>query len=99
MDGRGMHAPEKPLQAQDIAELVRDLGRRAKQSAGVLRTLPRARKDAALSRAAALLRSECAGILAANDRDVATAQSEGRDAAFIDRLRLTEDRIEAMAHG
>jgi len=99
MDGRAMNAPDKPLQAQDIAELVRDLGRRAKQSAGVLRTLPRARKDAALSRAAALLRSECAGILAANDRDVATAQSEGRDAAFIDRLRLTEDRIEAMAHG
>ena len=38
-------------------------------------------------------------ILTANDQDIAAARAEGRTDAFLDRLRLTPERIAAMAQG
>ena len=38
-------------------------------------------------------------ILEANRNDIEAARSKGRDAAFIDRLRLDEARVAAMARG
>ncbi|MBE6128994.1 MAG: glutamate-5-semialdehyde dehydrogenase [Erysipelotrichaceae bacterium] len=38
-------------------------------------------------------------ILTANDQDIAAARAEGRTDAFLDRLRLTPERITAMAQG
>ena len=38
-------------------------------------------------------------ILTANDQDIAAARVEGRTDAFLDRLRLTPERIAAMAQG
>jgi len=83
----------------NVTMLVRDMGMRAKRAAAVLRSAGRETKDAALGHAASLLRSESAAIVAANCEDILAAKAEGRDAAFIDRLLLTLERVEAMARG
>ncbi len=56
-------------------------------------------KDAALGAIAASIRRSKSVLLAANAEDVGAARAEGRDAAFVDRLALTGDAIEAMAAG
>jgi glutamate-5-semialdehyde dehydrogenase len=56
-------------------------------------------KNAALAAMAAGLVDEQGRILAANAADVLAAKAEGQSAAFVDRLTLTPQRIEAMARG
>jgi len=65
----------------------------------VLATASSARKDRALLAAAELLVARSAEVLAANDLDVGAAQDAGTGAGLVDRLRLTVDRIAAMASG
>jgi glutamate-5-semialdehyde dehydrogenase len=78
---------------------VAELGARAKAASRVLATESTAAKDAALLAAADLLVARSADILEANAADVARATDEGATATVIDRLRLTEAKIEAMAGG
>jgi glutamate-5-semialdehyde dehydrogenase len=61
--------------------------------------LPRKVKDAALRSMADALVAETSRILEANGRDVAAAREAGTAEGLIDRLSLTEARIEAMADG
>ena len=56
-------------------------------------------RNHALRHAAALLREKAEDILAANNKDVSNAHTNQQDAAFIDRLALTLERIEGMAKG
>lgn len=51
----------------------------------------------ALGNIAAALRESAAEIIAANDRDIAAAREAGLASSMIDRLRLSEPRIEEMA--
>jgi glutamate-5-semialdehyde dehydrogenase len=65
---------------------------------------PRARattetKNAALRAMAAEIRAQSAQLLEANRADVEHAKTQGRDAAFVDRLTLNERSIEHMAAG
>ena len=85
---------DEPLD-DDIAEL----GRRAKAASRVLALAPTAAKDDALRTAADLLVERSAELLRANAVDVARATDQGVSATVIDRLRLTEAKIEAMATG
>ena len=56
-------------------------------------------KDAALLAAADLLVERTADLLEANGLDVAAAEAAGTDAGIVDRLRLDESRVAAMAAG
>ena len=56
-------------------------------------------KDAALLAAADLLLDRHAEILAANADDVAAAEAAGTTATVVDRLRLTDARLQSMAAG
>jgi glutamate-5-semialdehyde dehydrogenase len=76
-----------------------ELGRRVKAAARVLASTPTAAKDAGLLASADLLVERTDDILAANQQDVARAESEGVSATVIDRLRLNPDRVESMAGG
>jgi glutamate-5-semialdehyde dehydrogenase len=58
-----------------------------------------AAKDRALLAMAAALRRDARALLAANVDDVASARAAGHDGAFVDRLTLTPNTIEAMAIG
>lgn len=83
----------------DTVELMAVIGRDAKRAAARLARASREEKDAALREAARQLRLHTSDILAANELDLAAARDASRPAAFIDRLTLSEARIEAMASG
>jgi glutamate-5-semialdehyde dehydrogenase len=84
---------------QDLAVACRELALRARAAAGLLATVRTDRKDRWLHAAAAALATRQADILAANERDLATAREHGLNAAAVDRLRLTPDRLRAAAAG
>jgi glutamate-5-semialdehyde dehydrogenase len=75
------------------------LGRRAKAASRVLATAGTDAKDAALVAAADLLVDRAGDIVTANAVDVARAEDAGVTETVVDRLRLTESRIGAMANG
>ncbi len=82
-----------------VADLMAELGRKARAAAGPLAIASAERKHAALiAMADALLRRKDL-ILNANVLDVAAAEAAGTAASFIDRLKLDEARIRAMADG
>ena len=81
-----------------IADLMCTLGREARAAAPVLELSSGEVKNRALRAAAASLRARRHKILAANDRDVrAAAEGNAVTGAMLERLKLDEKRIEAMA--
>jgi glutamate-5-semialdehyde dehydrogenase len=76
-----------------------DLGRRAQAAARVLAVADGAAKDAALRVAADLLEERQAELLEHNAVDVARARAHGATDVELDRLRLSGERVAAMAHG
>jgi glutamate-5-semialdehyde dehydrogenase len=78
---------------------VLESARRAKVAAAAVALLPRSVKDAALIAMADALLDRRAEILAANAIDVQAAQAAGTPDSLVDRLRLNDSRVEAMAQG
>jgi glutamate-5-semialdehyde dehydrogenase len=79
-------------------EVVAAAGR-ARTAAHVLALATRAEKDRALEAMAQGLLAHADELLAANAEDVARAEEAGTPANVVDRLRLTQDRLAAMAQG
>lgn len=78
---------------------LEQLGKQAKQAARVLNCLGQNEKNKGLLEAAKALVKETETILAANEKDILTAQEKGMKSSLIDRLKLTKERIEGMADG
>ncbi|MGQ0663516.1 MAG: glutamate-5-semialdehyde dehydrogenase, partial [Pseudomonadota bacterium] len=76
---------------------MRAIGEAARRAALALATAAPEAKNRALRAAAAGIRAERATILAANRSDLEAAQATGATAAFLDRVRLDDDRIEGIA--
>jgi glutamate-5-semialdehyde dehydrogenase len=83
----------------DLAAAMRDIGQRARAAARTLALASTEQKDRALGAMAEAVRAERPAILAANAEDVAEAKGAGKTAAFIDRLKLEDKRVSAMADG
>jgi glutamate-5-semialdehyde dehydrogenase len=83
----------------DIAEEMDQLGRRARAAVGDIAQATTDRKNTALFEAAAALRARADNLLAANARDMAAAEARNIAPSLLDRLKLDEGRIEAMAAG
>jgi glutamate-5-semialdehyde dehydrogenase len=81
-----------------VADLMQGMGRAARSAAHVLAFAPTDQKNRALLAAAAALRNARSTILAANAGDMREAGSE-LSAALLDRLQLSNARVEAMARG
>jgi glutamate-5-semialdehyde dehydrogenase len=95
-----MTAPLKAIDTNaDLADLMKALAGRAKDAARVLALASAEQKNKALEAIERSIRSHAAAILAANAEDVAEVRQSGATAAFIDRLTLTQSRIDAMADG
>ena len=75
---------------------LEQMGAKAKEAARALGKAG-AKKTAALELAAAALWDRRAEILKANGEDVAAGEAAGMRPSLLDRLRLTEERIAAMA--
>ena len=85
--------------ADDTVSLMADLGRRARAAARPLAIASTEAKNAALTAMAdAILRNEAA-ILAANAIDLKNGEEAGLSGSFMDRLKLTPERIAAVAQG
>jgi len=78
---------------------VRDVALRAREASYELALATRAVKDAALIAMADALLAASDKLVAANAEDVARAEGAGTPANIVDRLRLTTDRLAAMAQG
>ncbi len=74
-----------------------DMGRAARAASRTLASLTTARKDEALAAIAAELTAQAPAILTANAEDIADARAAGLSEALIDRLLLTEARLEKLA--
>lgn len=75
------------------------MGSAAKQAERVLSVAGTNKKNAALEAIAAALLDNKQKIISANGEDLKNAEKSGLKKAFIDRLTLTDGRIEAMAQG
>src|SRR6478672_13872998 len=80
-------------------DAVREVAGRARTASHELATATRATKDAALHAMADALLASSEPILAANADDVARAEGGGTPANIVDRLRLDDERLAAMAQG
>ncbi|MBN8500380.1 MAG: glutamate-5-semialdehyde dehydrogenase [Sphingomonadales bacterium] len=84
-------------EAEDPEALVARLAAAGRDAQRQLARLDHAAKASALRAAAAALRSDQDGILAANAADLAAAADRGLSAAMMDRLKLDEARLAAIA--
>jgi glutamate-5-semialdehyde dehydrogenase len=85
--------------AMDVASTMLEIGRRARAAARVMARADTATKNRALAAIAAAIRRERAKLVEINRQDAAGARAAGEDAAFVDRLTLTDASVEAMAQG
>jgi len=95
-----MTAPLKAIDGNaDLEALMTDLAAKARMAARVLALAPPEQKNRALAAIERAIRANAAAILAANAEDVAEARAAGTTSAFLDRLTLTQSRIDGMADG
>lgn len=85
--------------SNNIKEKMQEIGRRARVASRAMARASSEQKNQALTRIAKLIRQKATEIQRVNQLDVARAQANGHDAAFIDRLTMTPKTIESMALG
>src|SRR3989440_4484233 len=83
----------------DPRRLVEAKARAARVAAGALAMTPTKTKNDALTQMARGLEEKTAALLEANRADLARARAQGVTRAFLDRLTLTDSRIDEMAAG
>jgi glutamate-5-semialdehyde dehydrogenase len=95
-----MSAPLKAIDGNaDLPALMADLAAHARAAARVLGLASPEQKNRALDAMEHAVRAQASAILAANAEDVADVRGNGATSAFIDRLTLTQARVDAMADG
>lgn len=83
----------------DIAAIMAEVGRKARQAAAPLSIASPQQKNQALLAAADSILASKDAILEANKLDLANAAQSGMAASFVDRLTLDDSRIQAIADG
>ncbi|KNH09031.1 Gamma-glutamyl phosphate reductase [Candidatus Burkholderia brachyanthoides] len=81
----------------NIDQYMTDLGRRARAASRAMARASTAAKNAALNAVADAIERE--SLKATNARDLARAREKGHDAAFIDRLTLSDKALNTMVEG
>jgi glutamate-5-semialdehyde dehydrogenase len=82
-----------------MSEIMEIIGRNARDAARILALASTDTKNDALKAMARAVRRSANAIADANASDVADAATKGLKDSFVDRLTLTQPRIEAMAKG
>jgi glutamate-5-semialdehyde dehydrogenase len=86
-------------QIADIGAYMRGIGGAARAASRAIARADTDAKNRALVHAAAAIRRDAQRLIDANARDVEAARAAGHDAAFVDRLTLNANAIDAMAKG
>ena len=84
---------------KSLREELEQIGRQARKASDGLRSMTRAVKDAALQEVAKRLRASKSALQAENKKDLEAGREKGLSSAMLDRLELTDARIETMAEG
>ena len=82
-----------------VVDYMYQLGRRARAASRVIGAADSASKNSALIAIADALLAQQAQLLAENQKDITAGQANQLAPALLDRLELTENRIETMAQG
>jgi len=82
---------------ENIVEQVRELCEKTRAAAPALASASDKERNGALTAIARALRESAEAILAANREDLERAEENGLPKAMMDRLRLTEERIDGIA--
>ncbi len=85
--------------SESIEEYMQQLGRRAREASAELAMAAPGVKNEALQAIAGQLESRRESIREANRRDLEQGRADGLDAAMLDRLELTDERIDGMIEG
>jgi glutamate-5-semialdehyde dehydrogenase len=85
-----------PLSSGDVEAAVHAIADRSRHAARRMAMANRAWKDRALRAVGTALQENTESILTANAMDVAAGKANGTSAAMLDRLTLTETRIEGL---
>ncbi len=83
----------------DIDSYMTQLGQQARAASRIVARATTAQKNAALLAMVKAIESSRAALQAANDKDMAAGREKGLDAAMLDRLALTPERIDGMIEG
>lgn len=83
----------------NIDQYMTDLGRRARVASRAMARASTAAKNTALDAIARAIERDAAQLKHANANDVARAREKGHDAAFIDRLTLSDQALKTMVEG
>ncbi len=83
----------------NVQEYVEDYGRRAKSASRVLAVADAVKKNRALELAAKKIKENRDYLIKENEKDIEFAVNNGISSAMVDRLRLTDKRIDDMAAG
>lgn len=83
----------------EIDEYMTAIGRRARAASRAMARAATAAKNEALEAIACAIERERAALKEANARDVAKAREKGMDAAFVDRLTLSDKALATMIEG
>ncbi|MBQ9620251.1 MAG: glutamate-5-semialdehyde dehydrogenase [Neisseriaceae bacterium] len=83
----------------DIHQYITQLAEKAKAASYVIANADTQQKNQALYAIAQLLRENEDQLIAANQKDMQSAQEKGLDAALLDRLQLSSKTVSSMAEG
>ena len=83
----------------EIDEYMTGIGRRARGASRAMARAATSAKNDALEAIACAIEREQAALKEANARDVANAREKGMDAAFVDRLTLSDKAVATMIEG
>jgi glutamate-5-semialdehyde dehydrogenase len=90
---------EKAMPHPSIPALMQQLGENARTAYHALAEASTEQKNKALQAAANALRAQKTAILKANEKDITAAEKAGIKGPMLERLVLSDARIEAMAKG
>ncbi|SEK38378.1 glutamate-5-semialdehyde dehydrogenase [Butyrivibrio sp. ob235] len=87
------------IQKDNISETIKTMGQKAHSAKFELQNLTESEKNEVLLSVAKALTDSTEDILKANGIDIKNGEEKGMHQGLLDRLRLTESRIEDMAEG
>ena len=87
------------MTSEEINDQVYAMGKKARSAALALAVLSEEKKNEILRSMAGGIRAAAPEILEANAKDIAAGEERGLTGAMLDRLRLDETRLEAVAAG
>ncbi len=87
------------LSATSVALAMKTLGHAAREASRPMAAAATRQKNQALMLLAEAIDRQRASLLSANQQDLSAAAAAGHDAAFVDRLTLTDETISAMVQG